>query len=172
MLESKFKRYFNSIFDSESWEEYCQRLDITTDSPARYFFHHVIFDHYDSFSSRFPWFNVNSFTFTFEYWSAESIHEKIKYDYGEELEFWYQQVDRNDQRLTLLQFMVSNLTWPIPVVIFDFVGLKIDDKFKKRLTEFHLIEGTHRVSYLKRLLCLGKIDPSSAHKILVLRPKR
>ena len=34
----------------------------------------------------------------------------------------------------------------------------------------HLIEGTHRVSYLRHMLITGRVLPSSTHQFVVLSP--
>jgi hypothetical protein len=60
---------------------------------------------------------------------------------------------------------VDNGTWHFPPVI-------IENKIAKELGNknygnlIHLIEGTHRVSFVNRLYELGKIDPDRKHNLL------
>jgi len=171
MIPNRYKRYFESSSDNEPWEEYCKRLNITENEEKRYFIRHVLFDHFTNFTGRFPWFSLDSFTYGFENWGASRIHETVKYDKGEELDFWYDHVKKNpDPRLTLLKYMIDEKTWPTPVVIFDFSeNPEIIMNLGDRITAIHLIEGTHRVSYLKKMLITGQIDGESKHSILTVK---
>lgn len=173
MIPDRYKRFFESSSNNESWEAYSKRLNVTDKEEKRYFIRHVIFDHFSNFTGRFPWFSNDVFTYRFENWKADQIHETVKYDRGEELDFWYDHVKLNpDPRLTLLKYMFDEKTWPTPVVIFDFSeNPEVIQNLGDRITPIHLIEGTHRVSYLKKMLIMGLIDGKSKHKILVLRKK-
>jgi len=171
MLSDKYKRYFYSLSDNESWEEYFKRLSLTENKEIRYFIQHILFDHFSNFTGRFPLFAIESHNYTFEYWKASRIHKTIKYDFGEELDFWYEHVQTNpDPKLTLLKFMLDEKTWPTPIVIFDFSDSYEEvQELGDRVTSVHLIEGTNRVSYFKKMLLRALIEKDSKHKILVVR---
>jgi len=168
MLSNKYKRYFYSFSDNESLEEYFKRLSLTENEEIRYFIQHILFDHFSNFTGRFPLFAIESHNYTFEYWKASRIHKTIKYDFGKEIDFWYEHVQTNpDPRLTLLKYMLDEKTWPTPIVIFD--SYEEVQKLGDRVTSVHLIEGTHRVSYLKIMFLKALIGKDSKHKILVVR---
>ncbi len=172
MISRSYKRHFQSLSDNESWEEYYSRLKVTDEPNEKYFIKHVIFDHYEAFVDRFPWFEFNSVDYRLEAWKAEIIDKRVKYDNGKELDFWYDHlVSKPDPRLTLLQFMIDESTWPLPIVLFDFSENLEFLSIREKLTQFHLIEGTHRVSYLKKMLIDGVISHESKHKVLVLRKR-
>src|SRR5262245_18947283 len=103
-VDERFRRHFNSITDKGTWEEYSSRLEIPNRAEEQHFFRHVIFEHFDDFTRRFPWFRTPDFDFAFEDWTAERIHREIRYDAGEELDWWYSHVERR-QGFPLLTYM-------------------------------------------------------------------
>ena len=168
-MDIRFRRHHESITDSESWEQYSARLAITEEPAERYFFQHVVYWHYDDFTGRFHWFQLEDFSFTFENWTAERIHREIRYDAGENLD-WHYHHFKIKKLIPLLTKMEEDHTWPMPPVVFVFSS-SFTTKDKANITPVHLIEGTHRVSYLKKFLLDGFISPESKHKLLVLRNK-
>jgi hypothetical protein len=168
-MDKRFRRHFKSISDNEVWEQYSVRLAITKEPAERYFFEHVIFEHYDDFIRRFPWFQFEDFNFGFENWTAEKIHGEVRYDTGEDIDFWYHHLE-SDKRFCLSAQMENTHTWPMPPAVFVFSN-SFSLKDKANLTSVHLVEGTHRVSYLKKYLLNGFIAPQSQHQLLVLRNK-
>lgn len=71
----------------------------------------------------------------------------------------------------IYQEMSRNLTSPFPPVLLDSSGLA-DDGWRIYGHPLHLIEGTHRVSYLRHMLAKGLVAPESRHNFVVLRPAK
>lgn len=65
--------------------------------------------------------------------------------------------------------MVRDRTPPFPPVVIESV-LMIDDGWRVYGRPYHLIEGTHRVGYLRRTLERGLVPTDSLHSFVVLRP--
>ena len=169
------KKICRRLDGRESWEAYAERLTISDSPEKRYFYQHVVFDHYGDFTRRFQWFRVKDFDFYFENWTAERIHREIRFDEGRgrELDLWYKHVEDGWGKAglsSLLHNMEENHTWPLPPVVFEFPKI-FSAEGRVKLTPVHLIEGTHRVSYLKKILLNAWIKNESEHRLLVLKPK-
>ena len=169
-LPPSYRRHFESIRDNESWETYSARLKPFSTQAEEYFVRHVLFDHYDDFICRFPWFQLEAFTCTFSQFTADWIDRNIFYDNNESVDWWYFHVD-SEHPSTLLAYMLANQTWPIEPVAFDFGACAVRQGHTSSInTTYNLIEGTHRISYLKRLLQKRSIRPDSIHRMLTLQP--
>ncbi len=107
--------------------------------------------------------------------SCEWILENVRYYDGTDIsKEWGWQVDRHLNGGTgaspALEPMVSTGTWSFPPVIIGApfareLGLKTPGG------TYFLIEGTHRYSYLARLLELGRIAPESMHQLIEVAPR-
>lgn len=167
-LPRKYRPHYESITDYESWEEYSGRIGPFATLAEEYFFKHVLFDHYDDFAGRFPWFKMKDFTYSFTAFTAEWIKNNVVHEDGEGVDYGFQ-IDSlpND---ALVAYMRENHTWPVEPVIFDFRGSIVPKTPNSpTITACHLIEGTRRVSHLKRLLQNGVIRPDSKHRMLTMK---
>jgi hypothetical protein len=82
----------------------------------------------------------------------------------------YDQFKSRNQDYMIYQRMAKDLTPPFPPVVVATESLA-DDGWRVYGRDLHLIEGTHRLSYLGRMLELGEILPTSLHKFVFLRPR-
>lgn len=163
-----YRRRFESMSNHESWEAYSAGLKPFSTPAEEYFVRHVLFDHYDDFIRRFPWFQLESFAYAFSEFTADWIDSNVLYDDNEPLDWWYFHVE-SERPFPLCEYMRANHTWPTEPVIFDF-GSRLVSLGSAPSITYHLIEGTHRISYLKRLLQKRSIRPNSIHRILTLQP--
>jgi hypothetical protein len=65
--------------------------------------------------------------------------------------------------------MSKNLTPPFPPVLLESSRL-VDAGWRVYGRPYHLVEGTHRVGYMRHMLAKGIITPQSRHNFVVLRP--
>ncbi|WIH05328.1 hypothetical protein KHF85_02060 [Xanthomonas translucens pv. graminis] len=87
-------------------------------------------------------------------------------DWGTQYDYFKAQ----NQDYLIYQRMSQDLTPPFPPILIQST-LLIDNGWRVYGRDIHLIEGTHRVGYLRRMLELGEVLPKSAHKFVVLRPR-
>lgn len=113
--------------NNESWETYSARLRPFSTPAEEHFIKHVLFDHYDDFILRFPWFQLESFTYAFSEFTANWIDSNVLYDDNEPLDWWYFQVD-SKRSFPLLEYMCANHTWPVEPVIFDFGSRQVPSR--------------------------------------------
>ena len=170
-MESKWERLRDPETENpeEPWEGYVQRLGIPDEPALRHFLRQVIFDHFSSFNGRFPWFRLEDFDCSFEDWTANEIHLTVRYDRRQDVDFWYSHIG-SGKPYALLRHMEASLTWRDPPVVFVFPS-ESQWCADPKLAAVHLIEGTHRISYLKKLLIDGKVRGQTRHRLLVCKPR-
>jgi len=106
--------------------------------------------------------------------TAQWVLENLQYFDGRDIfEEWSWHVDRflneGQEGSSVIKPMVENKKWPFPPVIVDSrsargLGLHTSEE------SYLLIEGTHRVSYLSRLVQLGHIEHMQEVKLIEIRP--
>jgi hypothetical protein len=144
------------------WDAYLTQIGDYAESVHRDFLSQICFDHFDNFDGWFPGFDINEITVLPKTVSAQDVYDNVRR--GDRLEtHWRWQVNEQLERNFpsgnfVLQHCLDNDTWPSPPVI-------VDSAYGATLggtdlgTPWHLVEGTHRVSYITRLLELGRIVP-------------
>ncbi|MFC5583061.1 hypothetical protein [Rhodanobacter terrae] len=160
--------------DHEKWHEYAKRLKLPDDEGTREFFRQVVFDHFNAFNQHFPDFSLDDYEPHIEYFTAKQADADIKFlenvimdDYVNEFNDFFEK-RKNPEPDGVYQRMVQNLTPPFPPVLICSKYLPI---LKNYGAPYQLIEGCHRVSYLRRMLSRGLITPESSHKFVVFRLK-
>lgn len=102
--------------------------------------------------------------------AAEATSE-IKFFGNREMKMWCWQYDvfeRKNQNYPVFRFLSENGTSPFPPVVIDPRNLRHDHYIYGE--PLHLIEGTHRLSYLVRMLELDLIMPESIHEFVLVSP--
>jgi hypothetical protein len=123
----------------------------------------ICFEHPQRFNERLPLFDVDRHSAKRRLRTAAWVYECVRYDDNEKVEFWYEKFD--EQLATgrethwVFTHMIRQSEWPFPPVV-------IEASFAKSLgapvnvgRPYHLIEGTHRVSYLRRMVERGLVRP-------------
>ena len=91
--------------------------------------------------------------------TAGWVYENIRYDNNEEVDFWSTHFDSQrssgESKYEVFTHMVSNGEWPFPPVIVEAAFAATIGAPTSIGKPYHLIEGTHRVSYLRRMIQLG-----------------
>jgi len=171
MLPLKLKPLGFDTWKKESWDEYCLRLRLPADEATRQFYRQVVYDHFDHFNHHYPSFKIEDYTLAIRSLSASEAAEKIRTFGDQRMIKWCRQFDefeKTNNRYPVFRSMAEKLTFPFPPVLIEPSGLLHPNRSYGR--PFHLIEGTHRVSYLNRMLERGMIPPDSPHAFVCLEP--
>lgn len=172
MLPVNLKPFGFNTWNREKWETYRERLGLPDDEAILQFYRQVVYDHFEHFNENYPSFRLEDYLITLKYYSAEQARDLIRYFNNDSIDFWGEQYDdfeRRNYSYVIYQEMAKNLTPPFPPVLLE-PSLLIDGDWRIYGRPLHLIEGTHRVSYLRRMLARRLITPTSMHKFVVLRP--
>lgn len=172
MLKDSIKPIGFETWEKESWIQYRERLALPEDEATQQFFRQVAYDHFCHFNEHYPDLRLEDYQLTLESWSAQKANDNIRFFNNEVMDWWgtqYDEFKQKNQDYLIYQAMSNNLTPPFPPVVIDSSLLKDDGRLIYG-RPFHLIEGTHRVSYLRHMLQRDIIQPESQHNFVLLRP--
>lgn len=164
----------NESWGKEPWEDFRKRLDLPNDYAIEQFYRQVVYDHFDHFNDHYPDFELSDYEIGIECLTAQEANERIRFFGNKEMDKWGQQYDSFEQRnqgYVIYQKMSKSLTPPFPPILID-SSLLVDSGWRVYGRPLHLVEGTHRVSYLRRMLERGIIASESRHQFVVLLPRR
>ena len=173
MLSQTIKPIGFNTWEKESWDEYRTRLALPNHEATLEFYRQVVYDHFDHFNDHYPDFDLDNYEMSIEYLTAKDAYDQIKFFHNEPMTFWDTQYDHfkdQNQDYLIYQRMSQDLTPPFPPILIQSTFL-VDDSWRIYGRDIHLIEGTHRVGYLRRMLELREILPESTHKFVLLRPR-
>ncbi|MFJ7566726.1 hypothetical protein ACIQW9_07185 [Herminiimonas sp. NPDC097707] len=172
MLSETLKPIGFDTWDKEEWEQYRTRLNLPEDEALLQFYRQVVYDHFEHFNTLYPDFVLEEYVFTIEQYTAHQANDVIRFFQGEVMDWWGDQYDHfsaKNQDYIIFQAMSHTKTFPFPPILIDARRLK--NKGKNECGKpLHLIEGTHRVSYLRHMLANGIVSASSKHSFVALRP--
>ena len=172
MLPVKLKPRGFDQRDKETWESYCSRLSLTQDEAQREFYRQVVYDHFDHFNDLYPGFELDQYRPLISEMTASVAQARIRYFDNVRMTKWswqYDEFERKDWDYHVFQHMREKGTVPFPPILIDASDLSHDRYIYGQ--PLHLIEGTHRVSYLNRMLERELISPDSSHKFVILTSK-
>lgn len=173
MLPSEVKPHGFNTWDKEDWSDYRARHSLPDCEATLEFYRQVVYDHFEHFNEHYPEFDLAAYWFSVEYMTAEEAYDRIKFFHNKPMTEWGAQYDyfkKVNHDYSIYQHMSKELTPPFPPILIQ-SALLVDSGWRVYGRDIHLIEGTHRVSYLRRMLELGEIEPESLHKFVILRPK-
>lgn len=162
-----------STFDREDWSQYRERLNLPEEEAVSEFYRQVVYDHFDHFNEHYPDFKIDEYDIVIRLMSARNANDQIRFFRGEIVDFWetqYDEFEKTNHEYIIFQTMSKARTFPFPPIIVDPKRL-YGIGWRECGRPLHLIEGTHRVSYLRRMLARGLITPDSVHKFVLLAPK-
>lgn len=171
MLSNELEPLGFDTWEKETWDSYCIRLALPKSEGVRQFFRQVPYDHFHHFNERYPAFEVEDYEFSIVRLTAAEAAAKIRFFGNNEMRMWcwqYDEFERKNQDYPVFRFMAENRTTPFPPVVIDPKNLRHDYYIYGE--PMHLIEGTHRVSYLVRMLERGLITPESVHEFVLVSP--
>lgn len=173
MLSQDLRPIGFDTWEKESWDEYRIRLELPSNEAILEFYRQVVYDHFEHFNNYYPDFELYAYNFYIEYLTAQDAYDQIKFFYNNSTSGWEEQYDdfrARNQDYLIYQRMSKDLTPPFPPILIQ-SDLLVDNGWRVYGRQINLIEGTHRVGYLRRMLELGEISPESTHKFVVLRPR-
>lgn len=171
MLPEYMEPLNSDTCDREEWSAYANRLELPDDEATQQFFRQVVFDHFNAFNLHFPDFKLDDYEPFIEYFTAKQADDEVRFLENKVMDDWewhYDYSAEKNKSYVIYQEMSKNLTPPFPPVLIHSTHL-IDKGWKIYGRPYQLIEGCHRVSYLRHLLATGLITPDSKHKFVVLR---
>jgi hypothetical protein len=175
VLDSHLRPQGFGILAQETWEAYSSRLELPNHEPTRQFYRQVVYDHYEYFNDQYPWFVMDDYEFVSISLRADKIARDIRYFDGEPLNtssFWHDQFDYffdTQPDYAVFTEMMRRRTFPFPPIVLDPRDVP-EGEGRSYGKPLHLIEGTHRVSYLTRMLELGLITGDSQHDLVLVQP--
>ena len=173
MLPPNLKPIGFDSWEKETWEVYCSRLALPQEEALRQFYRQVVYDHFDHFNERYPSIELNDYQLSVCKMTAAEAVASIRFFGNREMTMWcwqYDEFERKNQDYFVFRDMRENRTAPFPPVLINATKLEHDCYIYGR--PLHLIEGTHRVSYLIRMLQRKLILPNSVHDFVVLEPTK
>ena len=158
-------------YQKEEWDVYWARVSTIDASEAhREFFRQVVYDHFDHFNEHYPDFTIEDYEFTLKIYTVKEVDELVRFFMNVKMELWTEQFDefqKSNHPYFIFQRMSKDLTPPFPPIFIDSSEL-IDKDWRVYGRPLHLIEGTHRFSYLIHMARKNIISWSSAHKFVLL----
>lgn len=171
MLYLDLKPLNDATIEKETWENYRSRLRLPQDEATLQFYRQVPYDHFDHFNEHYPDFELSLYTIKAEMLTAREAYEQIRYLNNQPMDSWNWQYGKFATTFSdyiIYKRMSQDLTFPFPPVLIDATFLK-DNGWRVYGRPLHLVEGTHRTSYLRHMLEKQIIAPESLHKFVVLR---
>ena len=160
--------------DQEKWEDYVVRVGVPEDGPIRQFYCQVVYDHFEHHNDHYPDFLIGDYEFKITKLTVADVKNKVRFFNGESLvEMWgfqYDEFEKKDYDYVIFQRMSHEKTPPFPPIIIDSSKL-VDNSWREYGRPLHLIEGTHRASYLLRMAERNIIDWESEHDFVLLTHK-
>lgn len=153
----------------ENPEEYFQRVNQHLPNFPPEVVSQWLFHHFDSVMHRYSWLDFHALVFSLQTWKAEDILAKVTAWNETAVENWKKALltDQGFQSSRLGRFMISEGTWPVPPIIFNnFTEIKMPDG--SEIAEWELIEGHHRLAYLRALDVSDEWDVCAEHPLWIL----
>lgn len=122
----------------------------------------ICFEHPRRFNNLLPQFDVRRHTARRIQQTAGLVYGNVRYDDNEDIDFWFDHFDsqlcsrRSDYEI--FNHMVKHGEWPFPPVIVEATFAETLGASEGIGRPYHLIEGTHRVSYLRRMIQRGLVS--------------
>lgn len=116
----------------------------------------ICFEHPGRFNDFLPRFDVRRHMARRVRRTAGWVYDNVRYDDNQPVDFWFEHFDsplasgRSDYEI--FNHMIEHGEWPFPPVIIDSAFAATLGAPENIGNPYHLIEGTHRVSYLRRMI--------------------
>jgi len=134
----------------------------------------ICFEHPNRFDNIFPNFDPHLHSALRTKKTMRWIYDHVRYDDNEDLDFWFEHFDENHAKpypkYEIYNYMIEHKNWPFPPVIIEAEFGSLLGASIKLGQPYHLIEGTHRVSYARRMQQLGLLDSSKEMDLIEIRP--
>lgn len=177
MLHERLRPANFGELSCEPWEGYAKRHGLPQGDALTQFYRQVVYDHFEHFNDHFPAFELSDYTFSFVSLTASEAVERIRFFNRDTLDNWGWQYAHFEKLMSegkhrgyvIFDEMSTRLTFPFPPIIVDTSKLP-DNTWRVYGRPLHLIEGTHRHSFLRHMLTRGLIKPDSQHVYVLATP--
>lgn len=172
MLANELRPFGCDSWEKEPWDCYRSRLAVPDDPALEQFYRQIPYDHFDHFNERYSNFELNDYKCSICEMTAVDASSWVRYFGNCEMRQWcwqYDEFERTGSRYPIFREMSESGTAPFPPILID--TSKLTDTKYVYGKPLHLIEGTHRFSYLIRMLERDLISPESRHSFVVLEPR-
>lgn len=174
MLPDVFRGPCRFRFDETEWAAYLSRLGAHSSPLDLQFLRQVPYDHFDHFNTHYPWFDIAKATTKRITMTAQEIYDQVRYFSNDPLQLWYAQFDdfyERQETFFIFRSMMDKHTWPLPpIVMVNTANRYATQCHYEYGRPLHLIEGTHRVSYLCRMLERKLVSSESTHELVLVDP--
>ncbi len=118
----------------------------------------------------YAWLDFDHFEFRLESWPTDRVIADVQTWNEDTLRAWENLINNGYPR-KLESFMLSHGTWPVPIVVID-QPRKIPRKTARRVFRepYQLLEGHHRLAYLRTLAREDRAAPEHALWVASWRP--
>ncbi|HEX4497546.1 MAG TPA: hypothetical protein VIE43_17865 [Thermoanaerobaculia bacterium] len=115
--------------------------------------------------SLFGWLDYRQFRFSREEWQSVQV-ESVMSSNEPTVEGWSQLFRESQCRRKnrLGAFMINEGTWPVPPIVLDNTN-GICSPAGQQLSRYHLLEGHHRLAYLRGLIADPRWEVEPSHEI-------
>ncbi|HCA56553.1 MAG TPA: hypothetical protein DEP46_01070 [Blastocatellia bacterium] len=172
MLAPELRPIGWDTWDKESWDCYRSRLVVPDDPALKQFYRQIPYDHFDHFNERYSNFELGDYTCSIVEMTAGKAAATVRCFGNLEMRQWcwqYDEFERTNSSYPIFREMSEKGTAPFPPVLID--ACELMDPSYVYGKPLHLIEGTHRFSYLIRMLERQIIRSDSPHSFVLLEPK-
>lgn len=158
--------------DSESFEEYFALVCHVLPGLPAPVLRQLFYDHFQSTVDRLGWLDFQEFIFREESWETSRIIDEVKAWNEEAVRCWKEAfyISSDWQVGLLVTYMYSQGKWPVPPVVIDnTMGLFAPSK--GHLARWELVEGHHRLAYLRALFEHPEWRVEEKHRVWVMKHK-
>lgn len=128
-----------------------------------------LYRHWHCVRETWSWLGLHALSFVKVIWPASQIYSQVKSGNQEAIDGWSQQFRREHilRESYVGKFMLQHRTWPVPpIVVRNDHGLTMPHGLK--LGEpYNLLEGHHRLAYLRSMYEYGSLNPCHVHPLWV-----
>ncbi|MGF1683792.1 hypothetical protein [Photobacterium minamisatsumaniensis] len=128
-----------------------------------------VYRHWKGVLCNWGWLDFQSMQFSLEEWGSEQIQSKIQTPHQDVIDKLSGRMQNPIfQRSWLVQEMQERGTWPVAPIVLHYERDLPTMNGKVLKAPFNLIEGHHRLAYLKRMIVDG-VDTQQTHKVWVIK---
>lgn len=121
----------------------------------------ICFEHPGRFNDLLPKFDPRRHSAVRVQRTVGWVYDNVRYENNEELDFWAEhfdsQLSSGKRSYEVFTHMVDHGEWPFPPVVVEASFALTLGAPRSVGRPYHLIEGTHRVSYLRRMVQLDML---------------
>ncbi len=165
-----------TLFTPEAASAFIARAHDRYPQLPKDFVSQACYEHADRFDEYFPLFDVAKHAVIERKVTSDWVYHNLRYDENESLEsdnfygWQYEEYLNSGSDYSIFVEMKKNKTWPFaPIIVESSFAMSELGSNSTLGSPYHLFEGTHRVSYLLKMLSLDLIKSHSLHKVFEIQ---